>query len=106
MAEVEKVKARIDTALATERIASIETPILVMGRKDDHLQGIFRTSYDMLAEAGKDAEWVSFDHPLHGYIFPVQADDGEYHVDAVADEAIGTVIAYLDRYLQTRSPHE
>jgi dienelactone hydrolase len=106
MAEVEKVRARIDTALASERIAGIETPILVMGRKDDHLQGIFRTSYDLLAEAGKDVEWVSFDHPLHGYIFPVRSDDGAYHVDAVADEAIGTVIAYLDGYLQAGPPHE
>jgi len=101
MAEVEKVKARIDTAVANERIASIDTPILVMGRDDDHLQGIFRTSYDLLAEAGKDVEWVSFDHPLHGYIFPVRGDDGQYHVDAVAEEAIASVIAYLDRHLKS-----
>jgi dienelactone hydrolase len=100
MAEVDKVKARIDTAVANERIASIETPILVMGRDDDHLQGIFRTSYDLLEDAGKDVEWVSFDHPLHGYIFPVRGDDGRYHVDAVAQEAIAAVIAYLDRHLK------
>jgi dienelactone hydrolase len=100
MAEVDKVKARIDTALATERIASIETPILVMGRDDDHLQGIFRTSYELLADAGKDVEWVSFDHPRHGYIFPVRGDDGRYDVDTVAQEAISSVIAYLDRHLK------
>lgn len=100
MAEVDKVKARIDTAVANERIASIETPILVMGRDDDHLQGIFRTSYDLLKDAGKNVEWVSFDHPLHGYIFPVRGDDGRYHVDAVAQEAIASVIAYLDRHLK------
>jgi dipeptidyl aminopeptidase/acylaminoacyl peptidase len=100
MAEVDKVKARIDTAVANERIASIETPILVMGRDDDHLQGIFRTSYDLLKDASKDVEWVSFDHPLHGYIFPVRGDDGQYRVDAVAQEAIASVIAYLDRHLK------
>ena len=54
-----------------ERIAPIRTPMLVMGRDDDHLQGIFRVSYDVLAEAGKEVAWVSWDHPLHGYIFPV-----------------------------------
>ncbi len=101
MAEVEKVKARIDTGVARSRISTIQTPLLVMGREDDHLQGIFRTTYDLLADAGKDVEWVSFDHPLHGYIFPVLGDDGEYHVDAVADQAIGAVIDYLDRYLQS-----
>jgi dipeptidyl aminopeptidase/acylaminoacyl peptidase len=100
MAEVDKVKARIDTALAQDRIAGIQTPILVMGREDDHLQGIFRTTYDLLAEAGKDVEWVSFDHPLHGYIFPVRSEDGEYDVDDVQLEAIAAVISYLGRYLR------
>lgn len=101
MAEVEKVKARIDTDLARERISTIETPILLMGRKDDHLQGIFRTTYDMLEEAGKDVEWVSFDHPRHGYIYPVRREDGDYEVDEVQDEAIALLIAYLDRHLQS-----
>jgi hypothetical protein len=72
MAEVEKVRGRIDMDIATARIAPIDTPFLVMGRDEDHLQGIFRTSYDLLAEAGKDAEWVSYDHDFHGYVFPVR----------------------------------
>ncbi len=100
MLEVDKVRGRIDTAMASERIATIETPILVMGRETDHLQGIFRTSYELLAEAGKDVEWVSYDHPLHGYIYPMRGDDGEYEVDAVQETAIAGVIAYLDRYLK------
>ena len=100
MAEIDKVKARINTALARERISAIQTPILVMGREDDHLQGIFRTSYDLLEEAGKDVEWASFDHPLHGYIFPVRGEDGGYTVDDVQHEAIGVIIDYLDRHLQ------
>ena len=100
MAEVEKVRRRIDTEVANERISGIKTPILVMGRDEDHLQGIFRTSYELLAEAGKDVEWVSYDHPLHGYIYPEQSDDGEYLVDDVQHEAIAHVIAYLDRHLK------
>jgi hypothetical protein len=88
------VRPRINETLVAERIAPIRTPVLVMGRDQDHLQGIFRVSYDVLAEAGKDAEWVSFDHPLHGYIFPV---DGA--VDAVQEEAVGTIVGYLDKHL-------
>jgi dipeptidyl aminopeptidase/acylaminoacyl peptidase len=100
MTETEQVRARIDEAKAMERIGSITTPILVMGREDDHLQGIFRTTYDLLAEAGKDVEWVSWDHPLHGYIFPARGLDGGYEVDEVQDAAIAGIIEYLDRHLK------
>jgi dienelactone hydrolase len=100
MSETDKVRARINVELAGERIAGIKTPILVMGREEDHLQGIFRTSYELLAEAGKDVEWVSYDHPLHGYVFPSRGADGEYEVDATQEDAIAFVIAYLDRRLR------
>jgi hypothetical protein len=86
--------------LALERIASIATPIMVMGRDEDHLQGIFRTSYDLLKEAGKDVEWVSYDHDLHGYVYPLRGADGAYEVNDVQVDAINTVIAYLSRYLK------
>jgi len=100
MSEVEKVRARIDEDLARSRCAPINTPILVMGRKDDHLQGIFRVSYDVLAEMGKPVSWVSYDHPLHGYIYPVRGADGEYEVNDVQLEAIAGVIAFLDAHLK------
>lgn len=100
MAEVDKVRRRIDRRVADARIAGIDTPILVMGREDDHLQGIFRASYELLQEAGKDVEWVSYDHDVHGYIYPERGADGAYRVDAVQLEAIGGIIAYLDRYLK------
>ncbi len=100
MAEVEKVRGRIDLDVAMERIAPIKTPILVMGRETDHLQGIFRTTYELLQEAGKEVEWVSYDHPLHGYIYPFRGDDGAYEVDDVQHDAIDSVITFLDRYLK------
>jgi dienelactone hydrolase len=100
MAEVEKVRARIDMAKARERISTIETPILVMGREEDHLQGIFRTTYDLLVEEGKDVEWVSWDHPVHGYIYPERGPNGEYVVDDVQEAAIAGIIEYLDRHLR------
>jgi dipeptidyl aminopeptidase/acylaminoacyl peptidase len=100
MAEVEKVRARIDTKVAAERIATIRTPILVMGRETDHLQGIFRTTFELLEEAGKDVEWVSYDHPLHGYIYPLRGGDGAYEVDVIQEDAISFVVRYLDRHLR------
>lgn len=99
MAEVEKVRSRIDMDKATDRVSTIDTPILVMGRDDDHLQGIFRVSYDLLAEAGKPVDWVSWDHDLHGYVYPLRGEDGEYEVNDVADAAIEGVLAYLDSHL-------
>jgi dienelactone hydrolase len=93
------VRARINLRAARERIAAIDLPILVMGRDGDHLQGIFQLSYELLEEAGKDTEWVSFDHPLHGYLFPL-ATDGATSPDKIQEHAIDAVIAYLDRYLK------
>lgn len=94
MAEVDKVRARIDMDIARERIASIATPILVMGREDDHLQGIFRTTYELLAEAGKDVDWVSYTHDIHGYIYPEGGNADDVQVEAVAH-----LLDWLGRYL-------
>ncbi len=99
MVETDKVRSRIDLAKAKERISTIDTPILVMGRESDHLQGIFRTSYELLAEQGKPVEWVSWDHDLHGYIYPQRGSDGEYEVDDVQHKAIDEVLDFLDRHL-------
>lgn len=100
MREVEKVRGRIDEATARARSEPIDTPILVMGREDDHLQGIFLASYQLLAEMDKPVTWVSYDHPLHGYIYPLRGDDGTYDVDDVQRDAIGTAIEFLDRHLR------
>lgn len=100
MTDTEKVRARIDHEVSSKRIAGIQTPILVMGRDTDELQGIFRLNYELLAEAGKDVEWVSYDHDLHGYVYPKRGSDGEYEVNEVQVEAIAAVIDYLDRHLK------
>ena len=95
------VRARI-SPLAGERIAAIDVPILVMGRDCDLLQGVFRLSYELLVEQGKDAEWVSWDHPLHGYIFPLSADGPP---DAIQVQAVDTLVAFLDRHLKPSGEH-
>jgi dipeptidyl aminopeptidase/acylaminoacyl peptidase len=100
MVETEKVRSRIDMAKALERIAPIDTPILVMGREDDHLQGIFRTSYELLAEEDKSVEWVSWDHELHGYVYPQRGPDGDYEVNEVQEQAIAGVLSFLDKHLR------
>ncbi|MGH6925235.1 MAG: alpha/beta hydrolase family protein [Propylenella sp.] len=100
MTETEKVRRRIDMDVARARIASIDTPFLIMGREEDHLQGIFRTTYELMKEAGKDVEWVSYDHPMHGYVFPERGTGGEYEVDDAQREAIARLIGFLDRHLK------
>lgn len=100
MRQVAKVRACINEPLARARIRAIRTPILVMGREDDHLQGIFRVSYDLLREEGKEAEWVSYDHPMHGYLFPVRGADGVYAVDAMQAAAIDGALDFLNRHLK------
>ena len=100
MTETDKVRRRIDMDLAQARIAGIDTPILVTGRDDDHLQGIFRTTYDLLVEAGKEVEWFSVDHDLHGYIYPIRGSDGEYELNDVQIAAIDRTIGWLDGYLK------
>ena len=100
MREAEKVRARINETVARGRIRSIRTPILVLGRQADHLQGIFRVSYDLLREEGKAAEWESYDHPMHGYLFPVRGADGAYAVDCMQETAIDRAIHFLQRHLK------
>ncbi len=99
MAEVEKVRSRIDLEIANKRIEAINTPVLVMGRDEDHLQGIFRTSYDLLAEAGKDVEWVSYNHDYHGYVFPIKDNTGNYILNEIQVKAIDHVIDWLRKKL-------
>ena len=100
MAELEKVMGRINMKVAKARIATIQTPFLVMGRDDDHLQGIFRATFELLRQAGKDAEWISHDHDFHGYVFPEKGADGEYKLNEVQVAAISHVVDWLAERLK------
>jgi len=100
MHDVDRVRARVNVGLALERIEPISIPMLVMGREQDDLQGIFRLSYNLLVEGGKEATWVSWEHPLHGYIFPVTNEDGVLELDDVQRDAIDTIISFLDEHLK------
>ena len=100
MRETGKVRARIDLDVALERIATISTPILVQGRNSDELQGIFRVGYDLLHEAGKDAEWKSYEHDVHGFVYVRRNHAGVYKPDAVQLEGVADSIAYFDKHMK------
>ena len=98
MREPEKVRPRITEDVARARIAPIETPILVQGRDTDELQGIFRVSYDLLHEMGKDAEWKSYDHELHGFVFPARDETGKYIPNEVAQQSVRDSLAFFAKH--------
>ncbi|HEV2630498.1 MAG TPA: prolyl oligopeptidase family serine peptidase [Pseudolabrys sp.] len=101
MREPEKVRPRITEEIAKARVAPIKTPIFVQGRDSDELQGIFRVSYDLLAEAGKDADWKSYDHALHGFVYPERNDAGVYAPDAVQLRAVADTLAFFARHMRS-----
>ena len=55
------------------------------------------TSFDLLNEAGKNVEWVSYDHDYHGYVFPIKGDDGKYILNDVQIGAIDHVVSWLGK---------
>lgn len=99
MREPEKVRPRITEDVATARIAPIRTPIFVQGRDSDELQGIFRVTYELLVEAGKDARWKTYDHAEHGFVYPSRNTAGAYAPDAVQREAVRDSLGFFDAYM-------
>ena len=101
--EVEVARARADKAAAMERIGRIVVPILHMGREHDHLQGIFRLVHEWMLEAGKRSEWISRDHPDHGYPYIYTREDGTYRPDPVQREAFDFFMDFFDNHLGNRA---
>jgi dipeptidyl aminopeptidase/acylaminoacyl peptidase len=94
------VHRHLDTDVAVERISRIATPILVMGRDSDALQGVFRATFELLERAGKTTAWTTYDHPLHGYVAPVRGDGGDYEVDTVQRRAITEMLDWLAAHVR------
>ena len=99
---VNVVRKNARKAAAMKRIRPIRTPILFLGRDKDHLQGIFRLAYEWMREAGKDATWRSFDHPVHGYPFVYRRRDGSERPDAIQAEAFEILMEFFERHLKRR----
>lgn len=100
MRETEKVRKRIDLPVAQQRISTINTPILVQGRNSDELQGIFRVGYDLLQEAGKESEWKTYEHAVHGFVYVERNNAGTYDPDPVQIEGVRDSIAFFDRHMK------
>ena len=98
MQSANKVRERIDMQVALQRINSIRTPLFIMGRDQDELQGIFRLSYELLAEQNKDVVWQSYDHDLHGFIFPLLGEDGNYVTNEVQELAIEEALSFFGKH--------
>lgn len=95
-----EARSQMDMSVATERIRSIKTPIMVLGRERDHNQAIFRASYELLREAGKQVEWKSYDHDEHGFIFVRRNEKGVYAPDPTQIQIVNDSIAYFNRYMK------
>jgi dienelactone hydrolase len=100
MREADKVRARITDDVAKARLATINTPIFVQGRNSDELQGIFRVCYDLLIELGKEAQWATYEHDVHGFVYVQRSANGRYEPDAVQKWAVSDSIAFFDRHMK------
>ncbi|NUR07357.1 MAG: hypothetical protein HOQ22_13580 [Nocardioidaceae bacterium] len=95
----ERARARIaDPDEVSRRLDAVDVPVLVLGREQDELQGIFRLSYELLAERRADAEWRSWAHDVHGFIYPETGADGVPRVDEVQREALAVIVDFFDRH--------
>ena len=101
-AAVRETHDLIDRPVAMARVEPIEIPIFVQGRDRDHNQEMFRVSYELLSEAGKNVEWKSYDHDEHGFVYPWRGSDGGYDPDLTQREAVADSIAFFDRHLKGR----
>lgn len=87
----------LDAALARIERIPTDLPILLVGRDDDHLQGVFRKAHELLERTGHAVEWATFDHPDHAYQFGPRDDDAPDAVTAATQDA---VVSFLVRVLR------
>lgn len=97
--------ATIDIERASARIASIpvSAPMLVVGREEDHLQGLFMKLYGLLERAGRTVEWASFSHHDHAYQFGPRRGAEGYRPDGVQQSTMEHVMAFLDANVRDRT---
>lgn len=102
----------LDRAMERVERVSPDVPVLVGGRDDDHLQGLFRKLHELLDRAGKDVRWESWDHPEHAFQWgPYRSTDvveyegsvadveSRYDVDDLQRDVIDRTIAFLDEHV-------
>jgi dienelactone hydrolase len=98
--DVNVARSHANKAEGMARIQRINMPILIFGRNTDHLNGVFRLTYDWMKEAGKNVTWEEFDHPVHGYVFIYAQPDGTYQPDAIQQQTFNIVMDFFDKNLK------
>jgi dienelactone hydrolase len=98
--DIEVARKNANKPEAMERIQRIQTPILIFGRDTDHQQGIFKLTYEWMKEANRDVTWASFNHPVHGYVFIRNQEDGSYKPDEIQQKTWDIMMDYLDKHLK------
>jgi dienelactone hydrolase len=100
--DVESTLPYVDMEKARARIARIDDdmPILHIGRDEDHLQGVFRLTYEISAEAGKNAQWLTFADELHGFGLLPREEDGTFEPSELRLEAFDAWMSFFDEHLK------
>jgi dienelactone hydrolase len=94
---VKLVEPHVNKKIALERLRRIKVPLLFMNRDHDHMQGLFETAYEWSKEAGLNAEHVSYDHNVHGFLLRVKQDpSGAYQPDGIQLQAIQRAIDFFN----------
>jgi len=97
--DIEVARSVADKERAMARIHEVDIPLLVLGRDEDHLQGIFALLHEWLTEAGKDVAWASFDHPEHGFSL-LRPREGISAPDDVQEQVFDLYMAFFDEHLK------
>jgi dienelactone hydrolase len=100
MQDVEVVRSLANKETASQQFGEINTPLLILGRDTDHLQGIFRLAYEWIAEADKDVTWASFDHPVHGYALLGKNEGHAIEVDEIQEQVFELYMGFFDEHLK------
>ena len=99
---IEIARSVSDKEISMQRIRQSETPLLILGREHDHLQGLYQLAYEWFVEAGKEVAWASFDHPEHGYSLLRQRPGGPSQPDEVQEEVFSLYMKFFDKHLNNQ----
>ena len=66
---------------------------------NDHLTGIFKTTYQLMRQAGVPCwEW-EFEHPRHGFSWGPRKENGAYNPDTVQQKALEQTIEFFNTHV-------
>ncbi len=92
--------AQFDRGKVMERIRQIRTPLVILNRTNDHLTGIFKTTYQLMRQAGVPCwEW-EFEHPRHGFSWGPRKKNGAYNPDTIQQKALEQTIEFFNTYVR------